>query len=64
MREKKPEAKCECGASLPTHLLGLGLTKHVCSCNRAYVEKKGVFVPNGTAPNPFVDYEREHGGVK
>jgi len=54
--------KCECGKRLPTHLLGLGLPKfeHVCSCERAYIEKGGVFVPNGTQRNPIAEYDRQH----
>jgi len=51
--------KCECGERLPTNLLGLGSSKfeHVCSCERAYREVDGKFVPNGTQHNPFADHD-------
>lgn len=53
--------KCECGARLPTHLLGIMTSyEHVCSCERKYVDRDGKFVREGTAPNPIAEYDRAH----
>ena len=53
--------KCECGARLPTHLLGImARYEHVCSCERAYIEEDGKFVPNGTQRNPVAEFDRAH----
>ena len=46
--------KCECGAELPWHLFEVGLTAHVCSCERRYVVKDGTVEQSGMARNPFV----------
>jgi len=54
----KKEAKCECGSSLPMHLVDM-LSSHVCSCERKYVPRDGVFVFVGTEINPFARYDRE-----
>lgn len=48
---KKPG--CACGQPFPHHLADVGLTDHVCSCERSYKVKDGVFVHVGHEANPF-----------
>lgn len=50
-------AQCGCGQPLPTHLAKLGLTRHVCRCERAFRVVEGEFVAAGTALNPFIPYD-------
>ena len=40
------------------HLVDM-LSSHVCSCERKYVPRDGVFVFVGTEINPFARYDRE-----
>ncbi len=44
---------CPCGSLLPHHLAAVGLTEHVCRCERAYRVEAGVFVHVGHEANPF-----------
>jgi len=43
---------CTCGKTLPLHLLGLNITKHVCSCGKEYRDEGEVFVCRGMGFNP------------
>lgn len=44
---------CKCGAPFPFHLAKVGLTAHVCSCERSYKVVEGRFVESGREANPF-----------
>jgi hypothetical protein len=55
---KPPAAKhptqCTCGAPLPVHLAVLGLTEHVCGCEKLFTVVDGQFVDTGRSEaNPF-----------
>lgn len=50
--------RCACGEQLPHHLAGIGLTEHVCLCERRYKVVNGRFIENGTALNPGARYDQ------
>lgn len=63
---KKPD-KCECGAEIPWHLVGVGNARfsHICSCENhyAWVDRE-TLAYIGKRANPFArhDKERDRGG--
>ena len=46
--KKTQKAKCPCGAELPHHLAGIGLTGHHCSCGEQFTVKNKKFVRVGS----------------
>lgn len=58
MTQSKSGTSCVCGEALPIHLAEIGLTAHSCSCERHYKVKDGKFIFDGTAKNPFAQWDQ------
>ena len=51
---------CTCGTRMPWHLIALGITTHVCACERRWISIDGGarVKLDGTEVNSFARYDR------